>query len=130
MFARLRRFCRTHCRGGHVGFVNEDYHHIVRLRLHSHGKESAIWIVNSINAIVKRCLSGAPAFHWSSPISMCYVTTEAPALINTAISEISLTEDLHLFPSDTHTNVHLPGSGKSDMMQMCHRCRLKRIHII
>lgn len=33
---------------------------------------------------------------------MCYVTTEAPAPINTVISEISLTEELHLFSSDTH----------------------------
>lgn len=103
-----------------------------------------------INVIVKhRCLEAAPAPHRNSPISMCYVTAEASAPINTAISEISLTEELgsffFFFHHDKHksqkwnqqsllipsgvVNEYLLGSRTHEGMEACRRCIRRHLHV-
>lgn len=59
-------------------------HHISRSRSLTH--KSVVQVVNRHDS---EAVQVAPAFHWSNPISVCYVTAQASAWINTAITQIS-----------------------------------------
>lgn len=73
--------------------------------------KSVVWIVNRRDS---EALQVAPAFHWSSPISVCYVTAQASAWINTTITQISpLVINTH-----TETYSHICMRSKIQILKM------------